>query len=261
MGFEFLLGVAQTTIGTGIGFLFGIFAFHYQQRRQSDAKQEGEYRAALDALHRLNIAAMSNIEALANAKLQLINCMKPEVEQMKTAADNVYDAPQEELADKVSILETLSVSMRYFYQSLPSTSVMPQPEFVEYSELSKEMPALSQFVHRADGMMQQLNERIVSRNALIAEHAREGAVVGGMPAERLMYFSSMLADEGTAIYMHADDAMYIWGLVMEQIKLYLTVKAENEQFADYKLIPQAAEEMPKDELFPLMRDQLVKFDT
>lgn len=50
MAADFWLGVAQTTIGSAVGFVFGIFAFHHQQRRQSAKKVKGDWRAALDGL-------------------------------------------------------------------------------------------------------------------------------------------------------------------------------------------------------------------
>lgn len=81
----FLLGIAQTAIGSGVGFGLGILAFHYQQNRQSEQQSKAAWRAALDALNRLSTAAGANIEALANANLQFINDLRPEVEKMKEA--------------------------------------------------------------------------------------------------------------------------------------------------------------------------------
>jgi len=260
MSSEFWLGVAQTTLGSGLGFGLGICAFHYQQRRQSAKKEKDDWRAALDALNRLSTAAGANIEALANAKLQLINDMRPEVEKMKAASEEVYDTPAADRAKKTQTLKTLSESMLHFYKSLPRTSVMPPPAVGEYSSLSKDMPALTLFVHRAMGMMQELNERIESRNALIAEHAREGGTGAGMSAERLIYYSSMLAGEGEAVCEHTDFALDFWRLVLDQVKAYMTAKAKGEHFLEYMLVPKAAKAMPKEELFPLMREQLAKFD-
>jgi hypothetical protein len=60
---QFWLGVAQTAIGSALGFVFGIFAFHYQQRRQAAKKEKDNWRSALDALNRLTTAAGANIEA------------------------------------------------------------------------------------------------------------------------------------------------------------------------------------------------------
>jgi hypothetical protein len=41
----------------------------------------------------------------------------------------------------------------------------------------------------------------------------------------------------------------------------MTVKAKGEHFLEYKLVPKAVEAMPKEELFPLMRQQLATFDS
>lgn len=257
---EFWLGVAQTAIGSGIGFGFGILAFHYQQKRQAELHSNSDWRAALDALNRLSIAAGANIEALANAKLQLIDAMRPEAEKMKAASDDIFDTPPADRTAKVPALKALSESLQHFYMSLPRTSVLPPPDAGEYSSLSKDMPALSLFVHRAMGMMQELNERIVSRNSLIAEHARENGTGAGMSGERLMYYSSMLAGEGEAIYMHVDFALDFWKLVADQVKAYMTHNAKGEHFVEYQLVPMAVKALPEEELFPAMRAQLVTFD-
>lgn len=251
----FLLGIAQTAIGSGVGFGLGILAFHYQQNRQSEQQSKAAWRAALDALNRLSTAARANIEALANAKLQFINDLRPEVEKMKEAVQDVYKAPVPERATRMPALKSLSESLLHFYMSVPKTSVMPPPAFGEYSSLSKDMPALTLFVHRAMGMMGELNERIESRNSLIAEHAREGGTGAGMTAERLIFFSSMLAGEGEGICEYADFALDFWRLVLDQVKEYMTAKAKGEHFLEYKLVPKAEEAMPQEELFPLMREQ------
>jgi hypothetical protein len=256
---EFLLGVAQTAIGSGIGFGLGILAFHYQQKRQADLQSKADWRKALDALNRLSIASGANIEALANSKLQLIDAMRPEVEKMKTVSGDIFDTAPAERAQKLPDLKALSESLLHFYLSLPRTSIMPPPNASEYSSLSTDMPALSLFVHRATGMMQELNERIVSRNAIIAEQAREGGSDAGMSGERLLYYSSMLAGEGEAICFHVDDAIDIWRLVTDQVTAYMKHKAKGEPYNEYQLVPKATEALPKDELFPAMRAQLVNF--
>lgn len=260
MSCEFWLGVAQTTIGSTLGFALGIAAFHYQQHLQSKTRNMGDWRATLDALNRLNIAAGVNIEALANAKLQFINDMRPEVEQMKVASMKVYNAPRSEKTTEVAALKALSESLLHFYMTLPRISIMLPPDVGEYSSLSKDMPALATFVHRAMGMMQELNEYIESRNALVAERAREGGMGAGMSSERLIYYSNMLADAGRGIFEQTEFALDFWRLVLDQIETYMTAKAKGEHFLQYKLVPKAEEAMPKEELFPLMREQLVRFD-
>ena len=136
---------------------------------------------------------------------------------------------------------------------------MLPPGFSEYSSLSKDMPALTQFVHRAMGMMQIINERTDARNALIAEYARESAAGDGMRSERIFYFSIMLAGEGEAICLHTDFALDFWRLVLDQIKAYKVAKGAGEHILEYKLVPKAVDAMPKEELFPLMREQLTTF--
>lgn len=261
MSTNFWLGIAQTAIGSALGFGFGIGAFHYQQRKQATKKEKDEWKAAVGALNRLSTAAGANIEALANTKLQFINDMKPEVEKMKAAVEEAYDTSPANRVRKISNLKSLSESMLHFYMSLPRISVMPPPNFGEYSLLSKDMPALMIFVHRATGMMDQLNELMNARNLLIADHAREGGTGAGLTAERLLFFSNMLAGNGEGICMHVDDALDFWRLVLDQVKAFMTTKAGSEYFLEYRLVQKAVDAMPKDELFPLMRDQLTTFES
>jgi hypothetical protein len=240
--------------------VLGICAFHYQQKLQSAKKEMDDWRAALNALNRLTTVAGANIEALALTKLQFVNNLRPEVEKMKAIVVEVYDLPVDERAEKIPDMKALSVSMLHFYLSFPRTSVMSPPEISEYSALSKDMPALTLFVHRAMGMMQEINERIASRNALIADHAREGGTGDGMSGERLIYYSSMLSGEGEAICEHTDFALDFWRLVLDQIQAYMKAKGAGQQALEYKLVPKAIEAMPKEELFPLMRKQLTSFN-
>lgn len=257
---EFWLGAAQTALGSGIGFGFGIFAFHYQQKRQAELQSKADWRRALGALNRLSTVAGANIEALALCKLQSLNAMAPEVVRMKQATVDIFDTPPADCHKKMLDLKALSESFRYFYMSLPQTSVMHPPDASEYSFVSHDMPALSVFVHRAMGMMQELNERIISRNLLIAEHAREGGTSTGMTGNRLIYFSSMLADEGEAICLHVDEAIEFWRLTSDQVKAYMTQRAKGEPYIEFQLVQKAIEALPEEELFPLLRRQLVTFE-
>lgn len=260
MAGDFWLGVAQTTIGSAVGFVFGIFAFHHQQRRQSAKKAENDWRTALDALNRLSVAAGANIEALANSKLQLVGDLAPEIDKMKAVCEENNKTLNAEHEKQVQGLVETSGSMLHFFKSLPETSVMAPPDFSEYSALSKDMPALTLFVHRAMGMMQDLNEHIRSRNELLAQHALENGAANGMTGHRVIYFTTMLSDHGDAICNSTDFALDFWRLVLDQIKAYMTVKAKGEHFVEYKLVPNAKKAMPNEELFPLMREQLATFE-
>lgn len=255
MSSVFWVGVAQSAIGSGVGFAFGICAFHYQQKRQDAKKENGARMAALDALNRLTNAAGANIETLVNFKLQYINDLKPEVALMKAASMKAYETPFEERDECIPSLNTLISSMRFFYMSFPPSFVMQPPEFVDYSSLSKDMPALLQFVHRAMGMTQEINDRIESRNARLAESARENSA--GMNAGRVLYYTNMLSDEGNSICEHVDYALDFWRLVIEQIEAYGTGKKDTGvHLIRYQMLPKAAEAMPDEELFPKMREQL-----
>ena len=178
---------------------------------------------------------------------------------MEAVSKELYETPVEERVKKIPDQIILAESLHYFHLSFPRNSVMLPPEFSEYSSLSKDMPALTLFVHRAMGMMQEINERIESRNARIVECARENETNAGMTADRIIYYSSMLSTEGKAICEHTDFALDFWRLVLDQIKAYKMAKCVGEHVIDYELIPKAIEEMPKEDLFPMMRMQLATF--
>lgn len=253
---NFWMGVAQSAIGSGLGFVFGICAFHYQQKRQSAIKEKDDWRVELRVLNLLTTVAGANIEAVVNAKLQFVDDLRPEVDKMKAASERFYNAPASERESKIEEIVTLSGSMRHFYQRFPRNSIMSPPEFSEYSLLNKEMPALPMFVHRAMGMMQEINERIESRNALTAGFAQESGAGEGMSSQRALYYSSMLSGEGEAICEHTEFALNFWRLVLDQIKAYKKAKGSGEHLLEFKLIPKALEAMPKKELFPVMREQI-----
>lgn len=246
--------------GVGLGFRLWYLRVPLPTASAIQEKKKEDWRAALDALNRLSTAAVANIGSLAIAKLQFTNDMKTEVEAMKAASKVVYNAPTADRAEKFVAPRKLSESLQHFYMSLPRCSVMPPPDFGEYSSLSKDMPALTLFVHRAMGMTAELNERIVARNALIAELAREGGTGTGLSDERLIYFSSLAADGGEAICAYVDFALDFWRLVLDQVKAYMTKRAKDEYFWQYMPVPLAVEAMPNKELFPLMRSQLTAFE-
>ncbi len=255
----FWLGVAQTSIGSAFGFGLGIVAFHYQQRRQAAKGQEEDWKSALDAINRLIVAAGANIESLANTKLQIINNLATEVSSMKAAVEAYHDAAEAEKPRKLEALRAISREVRHFYMTVPRTSIMPPPDVRDYSSLSKDMPALTMFVHRAVGMMQDLNEIADLRNSLIAEQAREGAS-GSITVGRFIYFVDMLASQGEGICMYADFSLDFWRLVREQVRHYTSVKAKGLPILDYRLVPAAEKAMPDEELFPLAREQMATFD-
>lgn len=248
-------------MGSGIAFVPGIRAFHYQQRRQAEKKEEDDRRAALNALNLLSIAAVANIEVLALTKLQFINNMQPEIEKMKAVVEEIYNTTRStNRAKNILALKVLSASLRYFYKHLPRISVMPPPDVGEYSSPGKDMPALTLFVHRAKEAMRELNERIKSRNAHIAGHVRERETGAGMSNAHLIHYSLMLASKGQAICVLVDYDLGFWRLVLDQVNAYMTTKAKDKHFPEHKMAPGDVEAMPKDKLFPRLREQLVTFD-
>lgn len=260
MSHGFWVGVAQTAIGSGLGFGLGILAFHYQQRRQGAKEEADRWRSTLDALNRLMAAAGANIEALANTKIQILSALRPELEGMKTALAAYHEAPSEQRQQRIENLMTAASDMRAFYMTVPRTMTMLPPEPTEISSLSAEMPALTMFVHRAVGMMHELNDIAGMRNQLIAEQARESGNGEGVKERRFIYFVTMLTGQAEALCEYADFSLDFWRLVREQVRAYMTTKGAGQPFLDYKLVPAAEAALPAEELFPLAKAQLVTFD-
>ncbi len=69
----------------------------------------------------------------------------------------------------------------------------------------------------------------------------------------------MLSGQGVAICEFTDFALDFRRLILDQIKAYMTAKAKGEHFLEYTLVPEVVEAMPKEELFPLMREQVATF--
>ncbi|MEP3428855.1 MAG: hypothetical protein ABJN98_09265 [Roseibium sp.] len=250
MSTAFLLGVAQTTIGSGLGFMLGILAFHYQQQKQDDKKKDEEWKASLEALRRLNIAASANIENQLNAKSQLIDDLRPETDKMKEKVESVYASQGGDQQRLTSDLKTLAESLKHFHMSLPEVAIMPPPETKDYSMLSSDMPALAMFVFRAVSVSEEMNARIVSRNTLLQQHALEHIAGDGMTSRQLLHFSNMLVAEGLAISEHNTNALFFWKMVRKQITVYMTNKASSEPFEEYPLVEEADAQLPGDDLHP-----------
>lgn len=255
---SFGLSILETAIGAGLGFALGLAAFHYQHKREKEAEDEEAQQAALDALNRLSQAAGLNIEALANLKLQIVKDLEPEVAMMQEAVDAYYDDTTPGRASRIPGMKSMSESLQHFYKTIPNVMVMPAPDFREFSLLSHEMPALTSFIHRGMGTLQEINEVTRMHNALIGEHARLGTGVG-MTAEQYVYYWSMLCGTGTHICQSVDNGIVFLKMAMEQIERYFKAKHKGKQYLSFEFAPVALELIPKDDLFPELRKQMATF--
>mgnify|MGYP000300694912 CR=1 FL=1 len=256
---SFLSEVAKAAIGSFLGFFLGLLAFGLQRRIQLRAAARGERLALLDALNRLITSAGANIEALVQLKLQLLDDLQPEADRVKEFAEAAFETEPLSRPAKVQELVELCSKMRYFYQSIQPVQIMPPPDFSEFSSVSRQMPALSLFVHRALGCMAECNRAGEARNVLISELAKENAAPHGLPAGRVLYFSQMLAGEASALVENTDFAMDFWRLVLDQLVAFENTLKKNEGLLRFELLPEVENAMPSEELFPKMREQLKQF--
>lgn len=249
----FFVSVAQTTIGAVLGFLLGVAAFWLQSKSQDKRERQKDHEATIDALQRLLSCAWLNLEALAMIKIQLLDDLRPEIEDMRKRVEAAY-------ADDKAIARLVEIQgkTRYFYKGMPELSVMPAPTFEELSPVFEVMPALTTFVHRAMSSMHDLNDRISARNVLITEHARENGG-DGLSSIRLLYFSAMLTDEGRNLYEIAENAMAFFQLVRDQVQSYLDDGLHLKGYARFEFLPEVEKRLPKEERFPRLRAQFRDF--
>ncbi|UUX51373.1 hypothetical protein NUH88_06675 [Nisaea acidiphila] len=255
---EFWLGVTQTAIGSFLGFALGIGAFLLQQRVHSKSEAKAKWRAALDALNRLNMAAASNIETLANVKMQFTSDLAWDVEKVERATENIVNTPLTNRAEKYQDLRSLASSLQHFYVCMERIAALSPPDASEYSSLNKEMPPLSLFAHRAMGTMQKIEDVSTSRNTLISDFSREAD--DGLTEERLLHFSRMLTATGASLCNAVDQGMAFWLLVSDQIRAYMTHRAKGEPFIYFDLLEEVGDHVPKEDLVPSFREQLVTFE-
>ncbi|WP_164644439.1 hypothetical protein [uncultured Shimia sp.] len=256
---EFWQSVVQTAIGSSLGFGLGLIAFHYQQKSMRDESEEGSRLEAIGGMNRLVISAGSNVEAIANSKLQALSALAPEAEQIQRLSEASFDAKAENEHARLSELSKALGECRCFYLSLPQVHIMAPPHSSEYNLLLKEMPSLSLFAHRALGCMEQMNDQIGIRNDLIAEQARENKAGTGLSGERMRYFASMMSGASRGICENADFALNFWRLALDQCASYAKHAARPGECLGFELVPEAEKAMPTEEMFPLMRKQIVNF--
>jgi enamine deaminase RidA (YjgF/YER057c/UK114 family) len=253
---SFGVSIFQTAIGSGLGFVLGLVAFHYQQKREKQAEAKEAKDDALDALTRVLQTAGLNIEALAVIKLQIINDLKPEVEEMKGFVETYFDGDQAGRGKCFHEMKAASEEMRSFYKTFTPLPIMPAPDFREFSLVTHDMPALTTFLHRAMSTMHEINEQLRERNALISGHARDGAE--GMTAERFVYYASMISGIGDYLCQSIDNDLEYFCLTMEQVEGYMEAK-NNGKHLKFVIAEKAKDELPKSELFPELRKQMAKF--
>ncbi|MCZ4269904.1 hypothetical protein O4H48_18535 [Rhodobacteraceae bacterium G21628-S1] len=251
--------VGKAAIGSFLGFFLGILAFGLQQRSHLRAAAREERLALLDALNRLITSAGANVEALVQLKLQLLDDLKPEADRVKELAEAAFESDPSSRPAKVQELVELCSTMRYFYQSVQPIQIMRPPDFSEFSSGSRQMPALSLFVHRALGCMEECNRAGEARNLLISELAKESAARHGLPEGRVLYFSQMLAGEANALVENTDFSMDFWRLVLDQLVAFENTLKRDEGLLRFELLPEVENAMPSEELFPKLREQLKKF--
>jgi hypothetical protein len=108
--------------------------------------------------------------------------------------------------------------------------------------------------------MVDLNARISARNELISDHAKENGGAGLTPI-RLLYFASMLADEGRNCVEITENAMAFFLLVRDQLDSYFRYGIKLKGYEQYVFLDEVQKRLPKKELFPKLREQLRNFET
>lgn len=255
----FAIGVLQTAIGAALGLGFSLFTFHYQKKRERQERAQESEAAALDALNRAEQASGLNIEALALIKIQIAADLNPEVNRMKKLIDLYYNSIGSNKEDAFHKMRSESEKLRHYYESSHLISIMPAPEFREFSLLSNQMPALTGFLHRAMSTMHELNYNISQRNSVISDYAREGQNGNGLTSDRFVYYQSMISGYSEYICQSVDNNLEFFKLVREQINYYFVSRKNESSYVKYDIAEKAKQALPKDDIFPELRKRLEKF--
>ncbi|MBE9065023.1 hypothetical protein [cf. Phormidesmis sp. LEGE 11477] len=253
----FWLGVLQTTIGATLAFALGLLAFQFQLGTQRAESQKVAKAAANDALFRALQAAILNIETLASIKMQIVADLREESQRMETLVNDYYNADTRGREAALRSMKEASESFHSFYKTTPPPSMLEPPDFNELSLVVRQMPALTNFLHRGTSTFHDVIARLAERNEMIAKHATENDA--GMTEHRFVYYMSMLTGLGNSICEHVDDDLAFFMLVRRQAENYLANPEYEGMYASYEIAARAQPFLPDENRFPELNAQVKVF--
>lgn len=254
-----IFSIGEIAIGSAVGFVFGIFAFHYQQKRMIEVDRKKQDTESNEAVKRLQQSAALNIEAIAIIKNLFQEKFVKEIE-LVTIDIEKYHSSSIRLSDEMILrdMKERASKLNEFFVLCPSVAVSPFPDSREYQYSLKSIPELGLIAFRAENMLVQLNRLINKRNQLIEAYAASGG--NRADDDKYIFYMSLISDAGGGMVTLFDDCLAMIKIVFDQCDHYLDFNLEQPRTTRYSIAPNALKAMPEPGRFPSLEEQLTRFD-
>ncbi|MES0034955.1 hypothetical protein NKJ74_06660 [Mesorhizobium sp. M0046] len=181
-------------------------------------------------------------------KFQMMGNLQSDCDKVRPAI-NEFRHPQE----IVDISETL----RTFFVGFPRIGVMKFPGYEQFSDVVNDIPMLLSIIHKTEFTLDDLNNRISSRNSLIDRHSVKN--IDGLNAHAVLYFHQMILSESDNIIQYVDDALFFSDLLSEQIINYVKYKHPGQKTITFAPSEHLKALMPPKNYVQTYRDQFRDF--
>ncbi|MER9415538.1 hypothetical protein NKI95_06070 [Mesorhizobium sp. M0306] len=246
---QFASDTVSTLIGVMAGFAVSIYLNRKQLQYESRKDRETVIHLGISNLKKVVYACASNLENLLNMKYQMIGDLKSDCDKLRMAI-NEFRPPQE----IVDIAEPLRTFLGF-----PRLGVMKFPDYDKFSEFISDIPMMLSIIHKAEFTLEDLNNRIASRNSLIDKHSLKN--MDGLNAHAVYYFHQMILSESDNIAQYVDDAIFFCDLLSEQLISYMKYKFPNHKNIRFSPSEHLKEIMPPKDYVKTYRDQFIDFST
>ncbi len=243
----FAQDVSSTLIGALLGFVFALILSWLQARNLAKERATEERLRSISTLKRTIYVCAANVETLVNFKSQYALGLAEDANKLRPSID------ARDINAVVSILPTLQV----FFMGQPSVGFVELPSDEKFLFSMDDVPPLSGLIHRAQSIAAGLNERISSRNALIAEQARANG--RGMNEQEVVYFTLMLLAEAENILEICNQALFFYDLLHDQVHNYGRFRFSDGEFTKFELVEEMKPMMPPKDFLVGYRNQFVDF--
>ncbi|MET3578198.1 hypothetical protein ABID19_001215 [Mesorhizobium robiniae] len=247
---QFASDTFSTLIGVMAGFAVSIYLSRKQIQYDSRKDQETVIQVGISNLKQVVYACASNLENLLNMKYQMIGDLKSDCDKVRPAINEFRD-PKEIVA--------ISEPLRTFFVGFPRLGVMKFPDYDKFSEFINDIPMLLSIIHKTEFTLEDLNNRIASRNSLIDKHSMKN--MDGLNAHAVFYFHQMILSESDNIIQYVDDALFFSDLLSEQLINYMKCKYPEQRNIKFAPSDHLKAIMPPKDYVKTYRDQFRDFST
>lgn len=232
------------------GFAVSIYLSRKQIQYDSRKDQEAVIQLGVSNLRQVVYSCASNLENLLNMKYQMIGDLKSDCDKLRSAI-NEFQPPKE--------IVRISEPLRTFFVGFPRLGVMNFPDYDKFSEVINDIPMLLSIIHKTEFTLEDLNNRIESRNSLIDKHSMKN--IDGLNAHAVYYFHQMLLSESDNIIQYVDDAIFFSDLLSEQIINYMKYKYPEQRTIRFSPSDHLKAIMTPKDYVKTYRDQFRDFST